>query len=241
MTENDILLIPDVHGRTFWKEVVKGNEDKRIIFLGDYLDPYPDEGITFETALDNFNDIIGFKKAHKDNVILLLGNHDLHYIYKGLDGSRKNRHKQDEIKRVFEDNFDLFEMCKQIGVGDKNFIFSHAGIHKKWIDKHFNDLEKYTTVEDFINDKWKNNSTFINALADVSWYRGGFGEVGSMIWSDVRESLSKDALIEGYHQIFGHTQAIAVIDYLETLHFACIDCHKAFVLTEEGKLEEYGN
>lgn len=240
MTQNDILIIPDVHGRIFWKTAVKGNEDKRIIFLGDYLDPFLEEKITFNAAWQNLDEIIKLKKEHKENVTLLFGNHDLHYIYQGMDGSRKYVLKRDEIQKKFTDEFGLFEMCKQITIGDKKFIFSHAGIHKKWIDKHYSDFDEYETVEEFINDKWKNDSTFIDALSDISWYRGGIDENGSMIWSDVRESLKRNAFIEGYYQIFGHTQVITVIDQLETLHFACIDCHKAFVLTEEGKLKEYG-
>ena len=40
-----ILVIPDVHGRIFWKEPVKKYMDAvdRVVFLGDYLDPYEDE------------------------------------------------------------------------------------------------------------------------------------------------------------------------------------------------------
>lgn len=36
-----ILIVPDIHGRKFWKEPCS-NVDKyeKIIFLGDYLDPY---------------------------------------------------------------------------------------------------------------------------------------------------------------------------------------------------------
>ena len=42
-----ILVIPDVHGRTFWKEPVGKyiNVVDRVVFLGDYLDPYPTEGM----------------------------------------------------------------------------------------------------------------------------------------------------------------------------------------------------
>ena len=38
-----ILLIPDVHGRYFWKGPVKEtleNTNAKIVFLGDYLDVY---------------------------------------------------------------------------------------------------------------------------------------------------------------------------------------------------------
>ena len=40
--KNRVLVVPDVHGRTFWKEEVsKWLEDvDKVVFLGDYLDPY---------------------------------------------------------------------------------------------------------------------------------------------------------------------------------------------------------
>ena len=60
------LIIPDVHGRIFWKtpaeEFLKNNSERKIVFLGDYLDPYKGEGISQERAINNFSDIIEFKK-----------------------------------------------------------------------------------------------------------------------------------------------------------------------------------
>ena len=41
----NILVYPDIHGRKFWKRV-KEFDFERIIFLGDYLDPYPFDEIT---------------------------------------------------------------------------------------------------------------------------------------------------------------------------------------------------
>ena len=77
----NILIVPDVHGRTFWrraKELVKNYQ--KIIFLGDYLDPYSYEGINPDMAFIEFLDIIEFKKKYPKKVTLLLGNHDLHYL-----------------------------------------------------------------------------------------------------------------------------------------------------------------
>lgn len=59
-----ILVVPDVHGRTFWKKPVNKYIDQvdRIVFLGDYLDPYRDEGEEHEVVIP-IEDIgtIGFK------------------------------------------------------------------------------------------------------------------------------------------------------------------------------------
>lgn len=42
-----ILVLHDVHGRLFWKKPVQKYIDvvDRVVFLGDYLDPYGDEGV----------------------------------------------------------------------------------------------------------------------------------------------------------------------------------------------------
>lgn len=56
-----ILIIPDVHGRTFWKKALDTGEYEKVIFLGDYVDPYEFDGITSEVALDNFKSIIAYK------------------------------------------------------------------------------------------------------------------------------------------------------------------------------------
>ena len=69
----NIVIVPDVHGRDFWKKVLNTEADK-IIFLGDYLDHYPDES-TNEHDIENFKEIIQFKKDNSDKVTLLLGNH----------------------------------------------------------------------------------------------------------------------------------------------------------------------
>ena len=69
-----ILVIPDVHGREFWKEVVDCKKYERIIFLGDYKEPYDIEGIDDEMTVDNLKSIITHKHSNTDNVILQLVN-----------------------------------------------------------------------------------------------------------------------------------------------------------------------
>lgn len=68
-----IMIVPDTHGRDFWKQAIDSDADK-IIFLGDYLDHYPDES-TYYHDIANFLEILDFKKNNPDKVILLLGNH----------------------------------------------------------------------------------------------------------------------------------------------------------------------
>ena len=81
-----VLIIPDVHGLSFWKEPVNRyiNEVDRVVFLGDYLDPYPDKGESVDTddIFGNLVEIIKLKHEHKEKVVLLIGNHDYHYFSK---------------------------------------------------------------------------------------------------------------------------------------------------------------
>lgn len=77
-----MIIIPDIHGRTFWKYAVKGRETEEIVFLGDYVDPYTElEGIEPSKGLVALKEVIEFKKHHPENVTLLLGNHDLCYNF----------------------------------------------------------------------------------------------------------------------------------------------------------------
>ena len=75
----DILIIPDVHGRSFWKESCN-NWQGKIIFLGDYHDPYGeyvDEEPDKIESLTNLRELAAFveNRRHTSGVICLLGNH----------------------------------------------------------------------------------------------------------------------------------------------------------------------
>ena len=45
-----LIIIPDVHGRSFWRKAVEENPGEEFIFLGDYLDPYKQDGVTVDEA-----------------------------------------------------------------------------------------------------------------------------------------------------------------------------------------------
>lgn len=72
----ELVLIPDIHGRSFWRNAVKKHRNHPVVFLGDYVDPYRGESITNEDALANFKEIIAYAKDN-NHVTLLLGNRQL--------------------------------------------------------------------------------------------------------------------------------------------------------------------
>ena len=181
-----ILIIPDIHGRNFWKKAVEENMDKvdRIIFLGDYLDPYPWEGITRKEAISNFQEIIGFKSENRDKVVLFVGNHDLAYIDKKnyIVRSRYDSSNARHIEEMFRSHRSFFQLAHEELIGDKRYLFTHAGLQIGWYKKH----------EKLIGELTVNGMNHllgipsgIKALCEASWSRGGWDQFGSIVWNDV--------------------------------------------------------
>ena len=211
-----ILINPDIHGRVFWKYSIEHKDEfDKIIFLGDYLDAYSPDLLLKEE--DNFKEIIQFKKDNPDKVILLLGNHDCHYINdKIYEASRYNSFKHDSYQKLFLDNIDSFQL---IYIYDK-YLFSHAGVYQKWMD-----LNKLT-LKDLLDCDLDKLSKSLNW---IDYFRGGFYDVGSCIWADIRDS-GTEKLLKGYYHIFGHTQ---LKFNLSTSELSCLDCRIPFSLDSE--------
>lgn len=231
-----VIVIPDVHGRTFWKEAVKGKEDQQIIFLGDYVDPYPHEQIDDTQALENFKEILEFKKNHPDNVILLIGNHDCSYMYSpSVCNCRYSLKHWKELQDLFRDNKHLFQMAYECEVNDKVYEFSHAGISDQWIERvsQYGDAMKVdieSNVE-YINRLYNDHQdVLVEFLKDCSWYRGGSYTSGSCVWSDVREWVRKyEKNTSKNIQVFGHTQ-LEKDPYIIPNKILCLDCRKEYIL-----------
>lgn len=217
-----ILINPDIHGRIFWKYSIEHKDEfDKIIFLGDYLDAYSPDLLVNEE--DNFKEIIQFKKDNLDKVILLLGNHDCHYINsKILHSSRYNLFKANIYHKLFNDNLDLFQL---VYIYDK-YLFSHAGVYEEWLKMC--DLN----LDNLINYNLDELAPYLNVL---DYYRGGYGNVGSCIWADIRDSET-EKLLKGYYHIFGHTQLKFKVS---TSEFSCLDCRVPFSLdSETGRINK---
>lgn len=125
------IIIPDVHGRKFWRAAVQGHEEDKIIFLGDYVDPYDWEGISASEAFKELQDIIVFKKEHPDNVILLLGNHDMGYLDRAICCCRMDHSREKQIGNLFRENLNLFDVVHIEESECGRVLFSHAGIAER--------------------------------------------------------------------------------------------------------------
>ncbi len=239
MEQPQILIIPDVHGRKFWKEAInkfpkQEYPNLQIIFLGDYLDPYPFENISQEEAFDNFIEILNLSIID-NRITYLIGNHDWHYFV-DLDSCRMDFRKYEEINKCFVNNISSFELVKSIEINNKKYLFTHAGITNGWLNL-ISDFAKYEIKNWKTNDEYPDkekdpkyiwltklsdinnthdfnifneclkyyNDTFYTCLISmISRERGGMYAYGSFIWADIHEHLNQQPL-EDYYQIFAHS------------------------------------
>ena len=240
-----ILVFGDIHGRKFWKKPFNEHVDKvdKVVFIGDYLDFYPDEWEdgehTRKDDIDNFLEIIDLKTKYGDKVVLLIGNHCQHYRSEIFDeyagGTRKDNINSSYIKQIFDEFKDYFQLAYEETIGGRRFLFTHAGVCKSW-------YEKYKGLIGELNADNLNKLDFSDegqmALSQISNYRSWFGEkTGSILWSDVRERyVDKGEDIEGVYQVFGHTRLLG--KPIITEQWACIDCSKPFMIHENGLIAE---
>ncbi len=193
-----IIAVGDIHGRTNWEQIVKQHpEFDKFVFIGDYFDPYDD--IPATKQIENFNNIIAFKAANKDKVIMLIGNHDYHYM-KDVDEnySRFNYHNAAAISNEFTRHNELLQLCCII---DK-YLFVHAGVTKYWC--YANNINIDCNLEYQLNNLFTTNKRAFRFTPGEYFSMTGDEICQSPIW--VRpQSLMADA-IDNYTQIVGHTQ-----------------------------------
>lgn len=241
-----ILIIPDVHARSFWKRPVEEHFDEvdKIVFLGDYCDPYQDEGIEYEwkDTIDNFNEIIELKKKNQDKVVLLVGNHDEHYRNKQFDdAARSTRYDSIHAGILYElfngDNYKLFQLCYSVENNGKRIIFTHAGISKFWADKC--NITYDENIQDTINSL-EETADGISKLCTIgrsrTWF---FGEkTGSPLWCDIGEFVNDESVDKNAIQIFGHTRLKETGSMITMDGFYCLDSREAFMLTDDNEVEK---
>lgn len=240
------LILPDVHGRDFWVKPVEealADPGVKIIFEGDFHDPYPwefeNEPNYLQKSIDNFKEILNIKQQNPERVTLLIGNHDCGYaISEEICSSRMDYRHKDEIGELFTENWELFQLADECEIAGRHFIFSHAGIHKKWAERVFG--KDCDDVVNSLNEIWKSdNRELLYWLGDYDAYRGWGGcQYGSLVWSDIRSwaGVTPEESF-GFH-IVGHTQLESdspVI--LDTI--ADLDCRKAFYLDSSGDIRDW--
>jgi hypothetical protein len=248
MNTNKILTIGDIHGRSSWKEIIFGGETEfffwkqavtegylehegvykfqadwdKIIFVGDYADSYDIKG---EDIVSNLEEIVLFAKTYPDLVVLLLGNHDVHYIVSNECCSGYRGELRPELNRIYTENDDLFKAAylDVYEEGDlvKKTLWTHAGVTEKWYREALKDVNspRFRLTDFFIGSENWEKDKFINQLWKLrvsNFFNVDYGSGGTDLWAGpiwVRPGILNEYPLEGYHQVVGHTPQKSIVEY----------------------------
>jgi len=195
------VVIGDIHGRSIWKLIVHIENPDRVIFIGDYFDSFDIKG---EEQLNNFLDILEYKKSSGKEVVLLIGNHDHHYYPEigetGTSGYQKIFSYQ--IGPVIDTNREHLQIAYQMD----EYLFTHAGVSSEFMDQTFG-----------VNG-WK-VETIVDELNEMFMYRPGVFSFDGLdpygddtyqtpLWIRPRSLMkaNRNTLRTRFIQIVGHTQ-----------------------------------
>lgn len=244
---NNIIIIGDVHCRSFYKPVLQ-IKDRPVIFMGDYMDPYYWEGFTDEEGIEKLKEIVDFARNNK-NVVLLAGNHDEEAIWSRMGFSRTAAKFYEELHKIYRDNIDLFHPIYKIG----DTIFSHAGICSGWVNGintiyEFEKSEFRLTKDNvisYIENEWFQELKHDRALPS-GWYnvlkspifeigrsRGGDAAYGGPFWADLYDDHWNRPFDWEYRQITGHQQQEVTGSIYIGDGLACIDSRAIFEYNPE--------
>jgi len=199
------IIIGDVHGRSLWKLITNQEQDAdRIIFIGDYFDSFDISGVE---QIQNFKEIIEYKKTSGKEVIMLVGNHDHHYYpevgYTGTSGYQSGI--SPSINQVIDENRQHLQMAYSFD----EFLFTHAGVSPTFMDGEFGE-EGWVEdkVVELLNDlfKYKPRSFDFNGTDPY-----GDNTYQTPIWIRPRSLMAVNkkhdkGLKKKYIQVVGHTQ-----------------------------------
>lgn len=227
-----IIALGDIHGRSIWKSIVENETFDKVVFIGDYFDSK--EGISGKDQRKNFQEIIHFKKSNPENVVLLIGNHDYHYlkyVYQSYSGFQA--FEQPTIQELLENALseDLLQICYK----SEKFLFTHAGVTKVWysntFQRVFTDNEK---IESDLNNLFQSNRRTFGFIEGSDWSWTGDSEYQSPIW--VRPKSLMLNKIDGFVQIVGHTIKYAIENINEVVFIDTLGTSSEYLVIDNGTI-----
>ena len=160
--------------------------------------------ISNEEVLDNFKRLIDFKLAYDEDVILLLGNHDMHYkdTEFAVLGTRYNVEIAFDLMMMYDE----YSHCFQNAYQCENLLFTHAGVSEEWFADAFQAATRKEAA-------WQLNHCTgeqDEVLHRCGARRGGPFPYGGIFWADKGEFAHP---LEGYVQIVGHNRVDAIEEW----------------------------
>lgn len=224
-----ICAIGDIHGRNIWEKIVliENPMVDKWVFIGDYFDSR--DGLTTLDQIENFKKILKFKEENPDKVVLLIGNHDFHYL-KGC-GETYSGYQQFafiDINEVLQPavNKGLLQMCY---VYDE-FIFSHAGLTNTWCED--NEIDLYR-IEESVNLKLLTNIDAFKFEFGANLDRSGDDINQSPIWVRI-PSLLKDMVV-GFTYIVGHSTVRQMHMADNIIAIDCLGTSQEYLIIDNGE------
>lgn len=209
-----LLVIADLHGLSIWESLIKEHKPDKVVFLGDYVDSFT---ISDEDIVKNLQNIIEYKKNNPNTTTLLLGNHDIQYLWEGNRCSGYRKSYSEWVWALFKDNLELFKIIHK----EWYYLFSHAGVTNWWW------WQNEDMFNDMFPDGWVSDITDFNDVFFKSHYQDRFFQVGKTrwgtrkywgpFWADKWE-LIVDYIL-WYTQVVGHTKCASIEEYGEDLIF----------------------
>ena len=204
------LLLGDIHGRNLWRDIIKVESPDRVVFIGDYFDSFDIKGVE---QIQNFKDIIEFKESTNIEVVMLIGNHDHHYLsnetYSGFQPALKW-----DIQDLLTTNMHHLQIAYQFD----DILCSHAGFSPTWLDDIFGwDGWTKSNFVELTNELYKNRLHAFNFSHTGYDPYGNHPSQGPM-WIRPAALMSSNkgdnGLKKKFIQVVGHTQVKNIFDSL---------------------------
>lgn len=201
-----ILILGDIHGRTIWKKIIETRKPDLTIFLGDYVSSHLK--ISEKDQIDNFEEILKYKEANPDKVILLRGNHDIQHMMGNTDVFECSGYFP-EVGTWCNVNYErILKDTQWVYVMD-DIIFSHAGITDVWFEdsgcETIEGINKLPPCELF------------GFRPTSFWDMYGDSPTQGCTW--VRPGTLAQHPVKGYTQVVGHTGVKEILDIAKAVKY----------------------
>jgi hypothetical protein len=243
-----VIALGDTHGRINWKAIAEKElaTCDKFVFIGDYFDSH-DRDSSGDLQIENFKEILELKKANPDKVVLLIGNHDYHYI-RGLGESYSGYQAAHALSIGELVEGAIKDGLLQLAYMADGFFYSHAGLTKTWASMIMG-LEYSKEGKNMKNINPQVDDVFVQVLNDYLVYQPNVfvfspGDRFSMTGDDVTQgplwvrpySLSKDK-VEGLWFVVGHTtsRALSIVDEHQIILIDCLGETGEYLIVEDGK------
>lgn len=203
------VFIGDLHGRSTWKDILAKEQPDHVVFMGDYFDSFD---LSAAVQMHNFQELIDYKTTSKASVIMLIGNHDLHY-FSGINDAQTSGFQRVaywQINQLVEDNKHHMQMAYQYG----KYLCSHAGISPEWLNRRGYNHSEGSIVR-FVNDLWKHKPGAFSFADNGYGHSNPYGDdtYQTPVWirpKSLMKACKNTTLKQDYIQIVGHTEVKSI-------------------------------